>query len=100
MKIQVLVDYQNIKMLYLHGNSVEKLEEVDKLAGLPNLISLTVHGNPIEDQPGFRSYILSRLPKLKTLNFSRVTKADLKDAATWNMMYGKKKPKRRRKDDD
>ncbi|XP_071489004.1 leucine-rich repeat-containing protein 51-like [Diadema antillarum] len=95
----VLLEYPNLKMLYLHGNHIDKLEEIDKLAALPNLISLTVHGNLIEDLPGFRSYILSRLPKLKTLNFSGVTKADLTNAATWKTMYGRKKTKRRPKDD-
>lgn len=95
-----ILQYKNIKMLYLHGNQIAKLEELDKLAELPHLLSLTVHGNPIESQPGFRSYILSRLPNLKTLNFSGVTKADLKNASTWSTMYGKRKTRRRRKDDD
>lgn len=97
---EAILKYPNIKMLYLHGNRIDKLEEIDKLGAFPNLISLTVHGNPIEDQPGFRSYILSHLPKLKNLNFSGVTKADLKNATTWKTMYGNKKKKRRRKDDD
>ena len=96
--LQVILNYKNLKMLYLHGNGLEKIEEIDKLAALPNLISLTVHGNPMDEQPGIRYYILSRLPTLKTLNFSGVTKADLKDASTWKTMYGKQKKRRKRKD--
>ena len=35
-------------MLYLHGNNIGRLVEVDKLSGLANLRLLTLHGNPIE----------------------------------------------------
>jgi hypothetical protein len=41
---------------------------------------LTVHGNPIENLPIFRHYILSKLPTLKHLNFSGISKVDRQTA--------------------
>lgn len=87
-------------MLYFHGNSLMNLAEIDKLAGLPNLITLTLHGNPIDSQKGYRQYVLAKLPGVRTLDFSRITKADRMDAKTWQKMYGKTKHRRKKTEDD
>ncbi|CAH2225928.1 leucine-rich repeat-containing 51-like isoform X1 [Pelobates cultripes] len=50
----VLTTYLQLSVLNLHGNSIRQLSEVDKLACLPNLKSLTLHGNPIETEKGYR----------------------------------------------
>ena len=52
-----LLEFVNLKTLYLHGNYVAKLTEADKLRALP-LQSLTLHGNPIEQISGYRMYLL------------------------------------------
>ncbi|KAM4045158.1 leucine-rich repeat-containing protein 51 isoform 1-T2 [Anomaloglossus baeobatrachus] len=82
----VLTTYRHLSVLNLHGNSISNLSEVDKLAALPSLKSLTLHGNPIETERGYRSYILSLLPNLKTLDFSAVTKQDRVTADVWRRM--------------
>lgn len=51
---QVLTTFFNLSVLYLHGNSIQRLGEVNKLAVLPRLRSLTLHGNPIEEEKGYR----------------------------------------------
>lgn len=51
---QVLTTFFNLSVLYLHGNSIQRLGEVNKLAILPRLRSLTLHGNPIEEEKGYR----------------------------------------------
>uniref|UniRef100_A0A286XT85 Leucine-rich repeat-containing protein 51 n=2 Tax=Cavia porcellus TaxID=10141 RepID=A0A286XT85_CAVPO len=50
----VLTTFFNLSVLYLHGNSIQRLGEVNKLAVLPRLRSLTLHGNPIEEERGYR----------------------------------------------
>ena len=92
---QCVLKYKNLKVLYLHGNGIEKISEVDKLSSLPCLRSITLHGNPIEDsRKGYRQYVLSKLPLLKTFDFSGVTKSDRACAEGWSQMYkGKKKKK-------
>uniref|UniRef100_A0A8C6XQ98 Leucine-rich repeat-containing protein 51 n=1 Tax=Naja naja TaxID=35670 RepID=A0A8C6XQ98_NAJNA len=50
----VLTTFYNLRNLNLHGNSIQQLSEVDKLAVLPHLRNLTLHGNPIEEEKGYR----------------------------------------------
>ena len=83
--------------MYLHGNNIGRIAEVDKLSALTKLKSLALHGNPIETNPGYRQYILSSLAELKSLDFSGVTKADRATAATWKIMIAPKPKPRRRK---
>ncbi|CAH2225930.1 leucine-rich repeat-containing 51-like isoform X1 [Pelobates cultripes] len=96
---QVLTTYLQLSVLNLHGNSIRQLSEVDKLACLPNLKSLTLHGNPIETEKGYRSYILSVLPQLKSLDFSGVTKQDRVMADVWRRTNGKQKRVKRIKEE-
>ena len=42
-----VIKYPNIKSLYLHGNSIENFNEIKKLKTMNNLRRLTLHGNPI-----------------------------------------------------
>ncbi|KAK2517621.1 hypothetical protein Q9233_013056, partial [Columba guinea] len=78
-----------LQSLQLHGNDIGELGEVDKLGVLPQLRRLTLHGNPMEELRGYRSYVLSQLSHLTSLDFSAVTKQDREDAAI--AQRGKKK---------
>ncbi|KAI8508525.1 Leucine-rich repeat-containing protein 51 [Branchiostoma belcheri] len=93
----VLLGYGNIKVLYLHGNSIENIVEVDKLPALPVLKNLTLHGNPIDQEPGYKHYILSLMPHLASLDFTSVSKADRATAKTWIHMYGKTMKSKKKK---
>jgi len=95
----LLLKYPKLKVLYLHGNNISNINEVEKLAGLQQLIALTLHGNPLEEQPGYRQSIVAKLPQLKTIDFSGVTKSDRQNAVTWERVYGKRKPKKPKKDE-
>uniref|UniRef100_A0A803TXA9 Leucine-rich repeat-containing protein 51 n=1 Tax=Anolis carolinensis TaxID=28377 RepID=A0A803TXA9_ANOCA len=94
----VLTTYYNLHNLNLHGNSIQSLSEVDKLAVLPHLRSLTLHGNPIEEEKGYRSYVVSTLPNLKSFDFSGVTKQDRSTANVWRRMNIKPKVVRKKRD--
>ncbi|XP_053564763.1 leucine-rich repeat-containing protein 51 [Bombina bombina] len=87
----VLTTYHQLTTLNLHGNSISQLSEVDKFAALPNLKSLSLHGNPIESERGYRYYIISLLPQLKALDFCAVTKQDRTVADSWRRMNIKPK---------
>ncbi|XP_077154996.1 leucine-rich repeat-containing protein 51 isoform X2 [Ranitomeya variabilis] len=93
----VLTSYRRLSVLNLHGNGISDLSEVHKLAALPDLRSLSLHGNPIETERGYRSYILSLLPNLKTLDFSAVTHQDRVTADVWRRMTPKPRPGKRSK---
>ena len=73
-------------MLYLHGNNIGSLSQVNKLSALSMLRTLTLHGNPIEVEPGYKQHVLSALPNLQTLDFSGITKSDKATAGTWEKL--------------
>ncbi|XP_046853159.1 leucine-rich repeat-containing protein 51-like [Xenia sp. Carnegie-2017] len=77
-----ILQFSELKVFNLHGNGIEKLTDIDKLASLQKLRSLTVHGNPVEDSKGYRQYIISKIPQLEKLDFSKITKADRETAKT------------------
>lgn len=88
----VLTTLHALRSLQLHGNSIARLGDVDKLRVLPRLRRLTLHGNPMEEQRGYRSYVLSLLPHLTSLDFSSVTRQDRNDAdVTGPRQHGKNK---------
>jgi len=89
----VLTSFENLKILYLHGNAIEDIKEVNKLAMLPRLMKLSLHGNPIENFKGYRQYVLSFLPHLVAFDFSRITKADKATAGTWAVFNNPHKKK-------
>ncbi|XP_072466403.1 leucine-rich repeat-containing protein 51 [Notamacropus eugenii] len=94
----VLTTFFNLSVLYLHGNCILQLTEVDKLSSLPKLRSLTLHGNPIEEEKGYRQYVLSILPRITTFDFSGVTKQDRITATIWRRMNVKPKKVRIKRD--
>ncbi|XP_064361352.1 leucine-rich repeat-containing protein 51 isoform X4 [Dromaius novaehollandiae] len=85
----VLARYGHLRRLDLHANRIGSLAEVQALAALPRLRRLTLHGNPVEAQRGYRSYVLAALPQLTSLDFSAVTRQDRATAAAWKSMNAK-----------
>ncbi|KAJ3322984.1 Leucine-rich repeat-containing protein 51 [Blyttiomyces sp. JEL0837] len=71
-----ILNFSKLSTLYLHANEITTLSEIDKLANLENLRTLTLHGNPIENCKGYRQYVVARIPKLKHLDFCAITKQD------------------------
>ncbi|KAK2154476.1 hypothetical protein LSH36_268g03034 [Paralvinella palmiformis] len=84
-----------LKILYLHDNAISDLKEVDKLGGIPTLSKLTLHCNPIanDHRAFYRQYALSKIPQLKSFDFSTVTKADRVTAEMWNRNFNAQKKK-------
>jgi hypothetical protein len=77
----------NVKILYLHGNSITDMTEIPKLQGFTLLQTLTLHGNPIEEEDGYRACVIYYLPKLRHLDFIGVTKGDLANAGKFGKFY-------------
>ncbi len=46
--LQVLCDFRSLQILYLQGNQIKDLHQVDKLSGMPKLRKLNLHGNPVD----------------------------------------------------
>lgn len=95
-----LLEFPNLTTLYLHGNHIMSLAEIDRLAGVSKLRTLTLHGNPLEAVDGYRQYVLGTLPTLKQLDFSSVTKQDRQDAENWKKLCSKKMKMNKKKKAD
>ncbi|XP_051273996.1 leucine-rich repeat-containing protein 51-like [Dicentrarchus labrax] len=79
----VLCELRELRVLYLHGNSIWNLSEVDKLGELQCLHTITLHGNAIELHKIYRNHVIAALPQLKTMDFSAVTRAEQVLANVW-----------------
>ncbi|XP_031607782.1 leucine-rich repeat-containing protein 51-like [Oreochromis aureus] len=89
----VLCELKELRVLYLHGNSIWNLSEVDKLRELQHLHTITLHGNLIETSKGYRNYVISVLPQLKKMDFSGVTRDERVMADIWRSHGTKKTPR-------
>lgn len=97
---QEILEFPQLKILYLHGNAIEALSEIDKLSKLDRLQSLTLHGNSVEEEKGYRMYVLKKLPSLRALDFSRVTRSEVTGAKNFTIGFklnGKNNANGRRK---
>lgn len=89
----VFCQFRNLQILYLHGNTIMKLSEVDKLIELPHLSKLSLHGNPIENDKSYRLYVLTQVPQLRNFDMTAITRGDRLTADIWqkNMPIKKKR---------
>ena len=75
-----ILKFQNLTILYLHGNNILDVNKLLKLRYLKNLRSLTIHGNPVEKMPNYRRYIVAILPQISNLDFSPILEYEKKRA--------------------
>lgn len=67
----------NITSLMLSHNRMSSLAEVANLGkACPNLEFLSLFGNPVTKRQHYRLYAIHRIPSLKTLDFTKVTKSE------------------------
>ncbi|UJR37965.1 hypothetical protein I4U23_030649 [Adineta vaga] len=59
---------ENLRLLDLESNLIDDIHQVEFLALCPNLTTLTLEGNPINNQSNYRTDIIHRLPRLRTLD--------------------------------
>ncbi|CAF2038248.1 unnamed protein product [Rotaria magnacalcarata] len=90
----IITRLSSLKYFYFHKNMLSDPAEVQKLASLRELKYLTLHGNPVEmNVPYLRSYVLSLLPDLRSLNCTPVTKGDRQISDVWSVMNKNLLPK-------
>ena len=86
--------YEQLGVLYLHGNELCKVAEVNKVFEAKTLKKLTLHGNGIENMPGYRYYVISHMPNLKELDFCGVTKQEKALGVSWCQQNAGKRMKK------
>jgi len=83
----VLIQFQNLRVLYLHGNLITNFPHLEILNRFVYLRTLTLHGNPVDRAAGFRFIVISWLRQLKSLDFSVVTDFDRFNAEVWGRKW-------------
>lgn len=76
----------NLQNLILLNNQLNSVGDLEPLADIPSLIRVALVGNPVCKEPGYRHFVISKLPKLRTLDFLRVRKIERDEA---ELHYGK-----------
>jgi Leucine-rich repeat (LRR) protein len=69
--------FPNVSTIYLHANRISKLSEVKKLGELEHLRSLSLYGNPLEENKHYRNYVVFYCKHLHQFDKSPVTKTQL-----------------------
>ncbi len=100
----------NLQVLYLHGNAITDISQLNKLSACKQLTKLAVHGNQyisthpeskkksvarLEDTAFYRSRLIYTLQdtNLKMLDFSAITPRDRQYALVWFQNHSKRKAK-------
>ncbi|EKX36348.1 hypothetical protein GUITHDRAFT_155259 [Guillardia theta CCMP2712] len=91
----VLAAYVKLSVIYLHANRIRKLSSASALAELPNLRSLTLHGNPCEQTKNYKMLVYGMFKQIKSLDFSTITVIDREKTASFYARYLKIKEERK-----
>ncbi|KAJ8675285.1 hypothetical protein QAD02_011071 [Eretmocerus hayati] len=75
-----LLKFKKLTILYLHGNRISDMNSLVKLRKLTHLRTLTLHGNPLEQMPAYRRYVVAILPQITNLDFSPVLEIERRRA--------------------
>lgn len=78
----------SLEGLIMINNELARPGDLDPLAVCVNLRQLALFNNPVTTNPHYRSYVIHRLPQLRTLDFRRIKKSE-RDAAR-QLFKGKK----------
>jgi U2 small nuclear ribonucleoprotein A' len=87
----------NLETLILTNNRLVNLQDIDPLADLPSLKTLSLIDNVVSKKPNYRLYVIHKLPNLKLLDFRKIKH---KDRAESEKLFGppvkKAKPKKKK----
>lgn len=81
--------FPNVTTIYLHANKLSRLSQLKKLKAFPNLKSLSLYGNPIEEHKHYRNYVMYHCPKLGQFDSSPVTGSERVSNAVWAKNFRK-----------
>lgn len=70
----------NLESLILTGNQIEDLGDIEPLVTLEQLSTLSLMFNPITSKQHYRSYIIYKLPQLKLLDFRKIKLKEREEA--------------------
>ncbi|XP_045513915.1 U2 small nuclear ribonucleoprotein A' [Pieris brassicae] len=85
----------NLDTLILTNNNIAELGDLDPLASLSKLKTLSLMHNPVANKQHYRAYIAFKLPGLKLLDFRKIKQKEREEA---NNLFKSKKGKEMQKE--
>jgi len=70
----------NLQNLVLTNNQISTLLTLEALKEIPNLTRLTLIGNSVTKEAGYRLFVISMCPKLRVLDFQKVKQKEREEA--------------------
>ena len=85
----VFAGMHSLQFLYLHSNAISKWQDLQSLVSLPEIMHITLFGNPVCQIPGYRHFIVNSIPCLKALDNYVITDEErIEDASFGNRFRG------------
>ena len=79
--------FPNVTTIYLHANKISRLSQLKKLKAFPNLKSLSLYGNPIEEHKHYRNYVMHYCPNLTQFDSSPITSSERVTNKIWSQTF-------------
>jgi len=76
----------SLDTLIMSFNKIESLQELDNLSDLKNLRVISLEKNPVASKPNYRLYLISKLPRIKLIDFKKVRPKEKQEA---KRLFGK-----------
>lgn len=78
----------NLKSLILTNNHIQELGDIDPLATVKTLTTLSLLKNPVASKRHYRLYVIHKLPQLRLLDFRKIREREKEESA--KLFKGKK----------
>lgn len=85
----------NLETLVLTNNNLTELGDLDPLATLPKLRTLSLLHNPVSNKQHYRAYVAFKFPELRLLDFRKIKQKERDEA---NILFKSKKGKEMQKE--
>jgi len=69
---------EKLQTLFVSGNRIQELFEIEKLAELPHLLELSMMANPIARKPNYRMVVIKRLVQLLVFDGKEISQEERK----------------------
>ena len=64
----VFAGLHSLKILFLDHNNLQKWRNLESLTAIPSLYHLTLLNNPVVQTPGYRHFLVTKMPTLLALD--------------------------------
>lgn len=74
-----LVGLKSLRLFFLDHNNIQKWRNLESLTAIQSLYHLTLLNNPVVQTPGYRHYMVTKIPGLKALDDYIITDEERMD---------------------